>query len=160
MLTPLQRPAFAGIHESNYIPVQSDEVIEINAVLTAAEPNPNLDPNLDAQWPTFRANRFNNGVVDYPIPTIANDSVLYWATQFGSGYGSNACSCPIIVDDFLYVYAGTQHEEGYGDEPDDHVPGSEHLRTHHHPYHHPRLPILISASLRIFGCPLPVISGR
>lgn len=98
---------FAGIHESNYIPVQSDEVIEINAVLTAAEPNPNLDPNLDAQWPTFRANRFNNGVVDYPIPTIANDSVLYWATQFGSGYGSNACSCPIIVDDFLYVYAGT-----------------------------------------------------
>jgi len=33
--------------------------------------------------------------------------VLYWATQFGSGYGSNACSCPIIVDDFLYVYAGT-----------------------------------------------------
>lgn len=101
------KAGFAGIHESNYIPVQSDEVIEINAVLTAAEPNPNLDPNLDAQWPTFRANRFNNGVVDYPIPTIANDSVLYWATQFGSGYGSNACSCPIIVDDFLYVYAGT-----------------------------------------------------
>lgn len=33
--------------------------------------------------------------------------MLYWATQFGSGYGSNACSCPIIVDDFLYVYAGT-----------------------------------------------------
>lgn len=101
------KAGFAGVHESNYIPVQSDEVIEINAVLTAAEPNPNLDPNLDAQWPTFRANRFNNGVVDYPIPTIANDSVLYWATQFGSGYGSNACSCPIIVDDFLYVYAGT-----------------------------------------------------
>lgn len=78
MLTHRYKTGFAGIHESNYIPVQSDEVIEINAVLTAAEPNPNLDPNLDAQWPTFRANRFNNGVVDYPIPTIANDSVLYW----------------------------------------------------------------------------------
>lgn len=101
------KAGFAGVQVADYVPVQSDEVVRINVTLTAAEPNTNLDPNLDAQWPTFRANRFNNGVVDYPIPTIANESVLYWATQFGSGYGSNACSCPIIVDNYLYVYAGT-----------------------------------------------------
>ena len=87
MLTPLQRPALQAFMNRIISLFESDEVIEINAVLTAAEPNPNLDPNLDAQWPTFRASRFNNGVVDYPIPTIANDSVLYWATHFGSGYG-------------------------------------------------------------------------
>lgn len=100
------KAGYVGVFESDFVPTVSEDVFNVNVSLNLAEPNTELNPNLDAQWPTFRANEFNNGVVDYPIPTTANDSVLYWASQFGSGYGSNACSCPIIVDNYLYVYAG------------------------------------------------------
>lgn len=101
------KTGYVSVCESNFVPTESEDIFIVNVTLNLAEPNTELNPELDAQWPTFRANEFNNGVVDYPIPTTANDSVLYWASQFGSGYGSNACSCPIIVDNYLYVYAGT-----------------------------------------------------
>lgn len=59
-----------------------------------------------AEWPSFRADDNNNGVVESPIPTVAENAVLYWATKLGDGYSSDACGCPIIVNGYLYTYAG------------------------------------------------------
>ncbi len=57
-------------------------------------------------WPGFRADSYNNGVIDWATPTTAEETVLYWAVQLGDGYSSDAVSCPILVDGFIYVYAG------------------------------------------------------
>ena len=56
-------------------------------------------------WPSFRADEYNNGVVNAKTPTTAEDAVLYWATQLGEGYSADACGCPILVGDYLYTYA-------------------------------------------------------
>ena len=78
----------------------------ISLSLTKAPANNTL-ANLSSAWPHLRQNSDNNGVVNYPMPTVAEDTVLSWATQIGSGFDSNACGCPILVDGYLYTYAGT-----------------------------------------------------
>ncbi len=60
---------------------------------------------LEAEWPSFRADEYNNGLVEAPMPTAAEESVLYWAAKLGDGYSADAAGCPILVDDCLYVYA-------------------------------------------------------
>ncbi len=97
---------YIGLNCAEYIPVESETAVTINVSLrpsTAQQPN-----DLPAQWPSFRADNNNNGVVDYRMPISSDESVLYWAEQFGEGYSGNACSCPIIVDDDLFLYAGTR----------------------------------------------------
>ena len=37
---------------------------------------------------------------------VSDEPLLYWATQLGEGYDSGAAGCPILVDGFLYTYAG------------------------------------------------------
>lgn len=61
--------------------------------------------NLSAQWPSFRADDYNNGVVNVATPTEPENAMLSWATKLGDGYSSDACGCPIIVDGYLYTYA-------------------------------------------------------
>lgn len=61
--------------------------------------------NLSAQWPSFRADNFNNGVVNAATPAEPENAVLSWATKLGDGYSADACGCPIIVDGYLYTYA-------------------------------------------------------
>ena len=56
-------------------------------------------------WPLFRADSNNNGVVSAPTPTTAEDAVLVWANKVGEGYGASAASCPIIAGGYLYAYA-------------------------------------------------------
>ncbi|MBR3275698.1 MAG: PQQ-binding-like beta-propeller repeat protein [Eubacterium sp.] len=63
--------------------------------------------NLSALWPHLRQDNDNNGVVNYPIPATADETVLYWATKIGDGTDTSACSPPILVDGCLYLYAGT-----------------------------------------------------
>lgn len=82
------------------------EATEITVTLEKAEDNPAVK-DLSAYWPSFRADDNNNGVVNVKTPVRAEDAVLYWATKLGDGYGSAACGCPIIVDGYLYTYAGT-----------------------------------------------------
>ena len=48
-------------------------------------------------WPLFRADSNNNGVVSAPTPITAEDAVLVWANKVGEGYGASAASCPIIA---------------------------------------------------------------
>lgn len=62
---------------------------------------------LFAEWPSFRYDSNNNGVISAKTPTTANDAVLYWAKKIGDGYGTGAASSPIIVDNYIYCYAST-----------------------------------------------------
>jgi len=62
--------------------------------------------SLSAQWPAFRADENNNGVVTAFTPTVAEDTALYWATKLGEGYDSGAVGCPILVDGYIYTYSG------------------------------------------------------
>ena len=73
--------------------------------LEQAPGNEKLDKEIVAQWPDFRGNADNNGIVDAPTPVSAESSTLYWATKIGSGYGSKAAGCPIIVDGDLITYS-------------------------------------------------------
>ncbi len=83
------------------------ENAEISVLLQKAEDNTALK-DLDAEWPSFRADDYNNGVVDAAAPASSEDAVLSWATKLGDGYSSDACGCPIIVNGYLYTYAKNQ----------------------------------------------------
>ena len=61
----------------------------------------------DSWWSSFRADKNNNGIISAKTPVKSEDTVLYWATKIGDGFDKNACGCPIIVDGYLYTYAGT-----------------------------------------------------
>ena len=56
-------------------------------------------------WPSFRKDEQNNGVVSVKTPVKAENAMLSWATKLGDGYSADACGCPILVGDYLYVYA-------------------------------------------------------
>ena len=62
---------------------------------------------LTAEWPSFRYDSNNNGVINAKTPITGNDAVLYWAKKIGDGYGTSAASSPIIVDGYIYCYAST-----------------------------------------------------
>lgn len=74
--------------------------------LTKAAENTTLK-QLSSYWPHLRQNSDNNGVISAPTPIQDDEAVLYWATKIGDGYDKNACGCPILVDGYLYTYAGT-----------------------------------------------------
>ncbi|MBQ6602391.1 MAG: PQQ-binding-like beta-propeller repeat protein [Eubacterium sp.] len=57
-------------------------------------------------WPQLRQNNDNNGVINYPVPIKADDTVVYWAKRYGEGYSDGAVSPPILVDGNLIVYSG------------------------------------------------------
>ena len=91
-----------GVQQTGYVAPEGDETL-VFTLEKAAENNELQE--LDAQWPSFRADECNNGVIDAPTPITAEESVLYWAAQVGVGYASDAVGCPILVDDCLYTYA-------------------------------------------------------
>ena len=74
--------------------------------LEAAPDNPTIDPTIPSGWPYFRYDEDNNGVISAKTPTSADETLLYWATRLGVGYDSGAVGCPILVDGYLYTYAG------------------------------------------------------
>ncbi len=94
---------YVGARVSEYIAPDSSETVTVS--LEKAEENTSLQ-DLEAQWPSFRGDENNNGVVDFKTPTEPEDTVLYWATKLGEGYSSDAAGCPIIVDGYLYAYGG------------------------------------------------------
>ena len=65
------------------------------------------DIELPTDWPLFRKNAENNGVVDVRTPITAEDTVLVWANKLGEGYSGDAVGSPIIVGGYLYTYSGT-----------------------------------------------------
>ena len=95
---------YVGQQVDDYIAPQSDTVL---TVTLEKAPAGSALPQFDAAWPSFRADRFNNGVTNAKIPTEPQDAALYWAAKIGDGYSADACGCPILVDGALYTYAGT-----------------------------------------------------
>lgn len=79
----------------------------INVALVKAPVNSKLNKNLKAEWPNFRYDTNNNGVLNYPLPRNASETTLYWATKFGSADMYGSLGCPIMVDGYIYNYAGT-----------------------------------------------------
>ena len=61
----------------------------------------------EAAWPNFRGNAANNGVTTAKTPVNAEDGTLYWAVKAGEGYSGRAVSSPILVNGYLYAYAGS-----------------------------------------------------
>lgn len=101
--------------------------LRMSVELAAAPVNPAIDTDMGAHWPYFRADENNNAVIraKTPIPdadgtetssasgsdgsdNTSNNPLLYWATRVGSGYDSGGAGCPIIVDGYLYTYAGNK----------------------------------------------------
>lgn len=79
----------------------------INVSLVKAPVNSKLNKDLKAEWPNFRYDTNNNGVLNYPLPRNASETALYWATKFGSADMYGSLGCPIMVDGYIYNYAGT-----------------------------------------------------
>ncbi len=96
-------PGYVGQRVADYQAPQENGTVTVSLVKAAA--NGSL-PDYEAYWSSSRFDEFNNACVDVETPTVAEDTTLYWATQVGSGYSSNACGCPIIVDGYIYTYAG------------------------------------------------------
>ena len=83
-------------------------VVTIVWTLDHAPVNSSINPGLSSDWPNFRGSGSNNAVTDAPIPTVADDSTLYWASKLGSGFDSDAVGSPILVDGDLITYAGNR----------------------------------------------------
>lgn len=93
---------FVGAQGTYTVPAEGG-VLEIS--LDRAPENESLE-QLSVQWPHLRQDNDNNGVVNYPMPIDSSETVLYWAIKVGEGYDASACSPPIMVGGYLYVYAG------------------------------------------------------
>lgn len=96
---------YVAQYAEDYKVPQKDVTISVS--LEKAAENPTIDSAIEAQWSSFRNTADNNCVTNVKMPTESEDASLYWATKLGSGYGSKATGCPIIVDGYLYTYAGT-----------------------------------------------------
>ncbi|HMM06511.1 MAG TPA: S-layer homology domain-containing protein [Clostridiales bacterium] len=100
------------VSKSGYVTKQSSFTVTsaktIPVTLTEAEPNESIDPDIPSEWPSFRGNGDNNCVTDAPMMTAAEDAVLSWATKLGESYSTASVGSPIIVDGYLYTYAGSK----------------------------------------------------
>lgn len=97
------RTGYRGISGNLTAPVNS-QTLDIS--LEKAAENTALR-KLESQWPHLRQNSDNNGVIQAATPIRDEEAVLYWATKIGDGFDKNACGCPILVDGYLYTYAGS-----------------------------------------------------
>lgn len=86
--------------------VAGEENASITVDLEKAPKSDLKDLLQDGDWPLFRADGQNNGVISYRTPIRAEDAVLEWANKIGEGFDSGATGCPIIVGGHLYTYAG------------------------------------------------------
>ena len=95
------RNGYVGIQQ-NYTSPQQNATVAVT--LIPAVDNTALK-EFDADWPYFRADSNNNGVVDIKTPLSPEDCFLSWAVKLGEGYAGGATGCPILVDGYIYVYA-------------------------------------------------------
>ena len=84
---------------------ESKDANEENEELSATSLAP-LTQEVSAEWPSFRGNNYNNGVVNFALPTSADQARLLWNLKLGTGW-STAPSTQLIVDNSLVVMSGT-----------------------------------------------------
>lgn len=97
------RSGYVGVSGSYTAP---ETAATLSVTLEKAVENTTLR-ELSSPWPHMRKTDSNNTVVSVPSPIADEEAVLYWATKIGDGFDKNACGCPILVDGYLYTYAGT-----------------------------------------------------
>ena len=97
---------------NGYIGVQGSFVADtektVSITLVEAPINDKIDPTIPSSWANFRGNEENNSVVDTATPIVDEDTVMYWAEKLGEGYSAGAVGSPVLVDGFLYTYAGNK----------------------------------------------------
>ena len=96
---------YVGYQVTDYIAPETDGNVEVT--LSKASKNGTL-PDYEAYWGSTRYDEYNNSCIDAATPSSAENATLYWATKVGEGYSSGACGCPIIVDGYIYTYAGNK----------------------------------------------------
>lgn len=88
---------------------QGDKEPAKNAPEPAEEPEEEelvpLTQDVWAEWPSFRGNSYNNGIVHYDLPAAADEAQLLYALRLGSGW-NNAVSTQLIVDNCLVFMSG------------------------------------------------------
>lgn len=109
MLTPgasysynATRTGYIGIQGSYSVPANGG----VLSITLEVAPEGAPLANLSAQWPNLRRDENNNAVTNAPSPVQCDQAALYWAVRLGEGWSGEACSPPILVDGYLYVYAG------------------------------------------------------
>ena len=86
--------------------VASEENKTIRVTLAKAPAGTLNDILQEGDWPLFRADENNNGVVNLRTPITAENAVLAWANKLGEGYSGSAVGSPIIAGGYLYTYSG------------------------------------------------------
>lgn len=94
--------AFGYVGKSESYTASSDETLQINLEKASETSFKNLSYEVRA----FRLDKNNNGITNAKSPISSDDAVLYWAKKIGVGYDTGAASSPIIVDGYIYCYAG------------------------------------------------------
>lgn len=84
----------------------ADQSKTLEVALNQAPVNEELQTGLEASWPGFRADADNNGIVSTALPQKDEQALLYWASKLGEGYSAGAVGSPILVDGYVYTYAG------------------------------------------------------
>ena len=84
----------------------ADQSKTLEVALRQAPVNGALQTDLEASWPGFRADEDNNGVISTALPQKDEEALLYWASKLGEGYSAGAVGSPILVDGYVYTYAG------------------------------------------------------
>ncbi len=97
------RNGYVGNKNEKYVAPLENSTVNI----TLAKARDSQLKIYDSWWSSFRADKLNNGIIAGKTPREAEEAVMYWATKIGDGFDKNACGCPIIVDGYLYTYAGT-----------------------------------------------------
>lgn len=88
----------------------SRDVYTVQVALQKA-PAATYGTGVTSDWPNFRGDNTNNGIVSAKTPIQSQDAMLSWATKLGESYGSGATGCPILITedgwDYVISYAGS-----------------------------------------------------
>ncbi|MDY6038638.1 MAG: cell wall-binding repeat-containing protein [Eubacterium sp.] len=93
------------LSRSETFTVSKDEDV-LKVKLEKAPVNKKLKTDVFAEWPYFRYDENNSAAVPFPTPKNANETTMYWATQFGTADMNGSLGCPIMVGGYLYNYSG------------------------------------------------------
>ena len=83
-----------------------ESLTEGKLVLNLEAVEPSTLPQLDAYWPSFRGNDRHMAITSAATARSSDEAELLWGVAAGVGFDSGAVSSPIIVDGYLYAYAG------------------------------------------------------
>lgn len=98
-----------------YVGCQDQVTVSENActvqIALSKAPSTSYGMGVTSDWPNFRGDETNNGIISAKTPIQAENAMLSWATKLGESYGSGATGCPILITeggwDYVISYAGS-----------------------------------------------------